>query len=319
MAYQVLRWCWTLHNYQSLDPPGDLIENAAYICFAEELGGQAEAPHLQGYLRLHRPRTLGGVVRLFGLWGGGVHLEQARGSEAQGVLYCRGPYAKDGKEKPVNEFFYEWGTLTGPGGSSDKWPAALALAKSARYSDVDPQIQITQFVNLRKLYAEVKPSPSALPAPCGLWVSGSSGTGKSQLARSFGAWYDKEPSRFWDLYANQGVVVVDDIDPKTCKDLDRYLKLWADRYPFQAEVKGGTLGLIRPTMLIVTSQFALGECVVDPRTVEALQRRFREVQCWRTPEGEFKNDLLPTPPPPSPIGPGTPVTYPEAGWGEYGM
>lgn len=53
-----------------------------------------------------------------------------------------------------------------------------------------------------------------------------------------------------------------------------HLKMWADHYPFKAEVKGGSM-LARPKRIIVTSNFSIRQCYEDPRDYEPLERRFK--------------------------------------------
>ena len=52
------------------------------------------------------------------------------------------------------------------------------------------------------------------------------------------------------------------------------LKIWADRYPFSAQIKGGTLLKIRPTKLIVLSNYEMEECFPNEADLLPLKRRF---------------------------------------------
>ena len=46
-------------------------------------------------------------------------------------------------------------------------------------------------------------------------------------------------NKWWDGYAGEEVVVLDDFDPRHAEHLSYYLKIWADHYAFNAEVKVG--------------------------------------------------------------------------------
>lgn len=98
----------------------------------------------------------------------------------------------------------------------------------------------------------------------GLWIQGPPGTGKSRKAREISM--DKygevpftlEQSKWFDGYNNEQVIVIEDLDKYTAHELGHKIKLWADRYPVKAEVKGGTIPL-NHRMLIVTSNFTIEE------------------------------------------------------------
>ena len=66
-------------------------------------------------------------------------------------------------------------------------------------------------------------------------------------------------NKWWDGYAGEEVVVLDDFDPRHAEHLSYYLKIWADHYAFNAEVKGGMIR-VRPKTVIVTSQYAIEDC-----------------------------------------------------------
>jgi len=82
-------------------------------------------------------------------------------------------------------------------------------------------------------------------------------------------------NKWWDGYDNEELIVLDDFAPEHGKYLGYFLKIWADHYVFNAEVKGGMLR-IRPTYIIVTSQYKLSACFDENETVQALARRFQE-------------------------------------------
>jgi len=50
-------------------------------------------------------------------------------------------------------------------------------------------------------------------------------------------------SKWFDGYKGQKVIVVEDLDKYTAHQLGHSIKLWSDRYPVTAEVKGDTINL----------------------------------------------------------------------------
>lgn len=109
------------------------------------------------------------------------------------------------------------------------------------------------------------------------WYWGPRGTGKSRKAwEENPRLYVKPINKWWDGYSGERVVLLDDWDPDI-KGMVNYLKIWADRYPFRAEVKGSSM-MIRPKKIIVTSNYPIEECFERKEDVEALKRRFRVTQ-----------------------------------------
>ncbi len=69
------------------------------------------------------------------------------------------------------------------------------------------------------------------------------------LNKSINKWFDK-----WEPTQHK-VLLLDDFSP--CHTvLGHYIKQWADKYPFEAELKGAVLPPIRPEKIVITSQYA---------------------------------------------------------------
>jgi len=107
--------------------------------------------------------------------------------------------------------------------------------------------------------------PKAPDSLRGVWIWGPSGCGKSRTA--FQTWpegYRKLANKWWDGYQGQKAVVLEDIG-KDHSCLGHHLKIWADRYPFIAETKGGAIAP-EYEKFVVTSQYHITDIWEDKET-----------------------------------------------------
>jgi len=81
---------------------------------------------------------------------------------------------------------------------------------------------------------------------------------------------------WWDGYQDEEHVILDDFDTG---NLGHHLKIWADRYSFLAEVKGGTLH-IRPKTIVITSNYSPEDPKFewDSQMTDAIKRRFKIIK-----------------------------------------
>jgi len=258
-------WCFTLNNPTSADAAG--IQAAwdggkiRYYVFGRETGAGG-TPHLQGYLVLKKVARLSAMAKMLPR----AHWEASRGTSAQAADYCK----KDGD-------FIEEGTLPAAQGQSekDRWDEARKAAKEGRMEDIPSDIYIRYVNNLHRIRALAQVVPESVAVLDNWWYYGATGTGKSLAARTENpGYYIKNKNKWWDGYADQPCVIIEEWDPHYSDSLGSFLKEWADHHPFNAEVKGGTM-CIRPPKLIVTSNYSMEDCFKDETLLLPLKRRFQ--------------------------------------------
>lgn len=263
-------WCFTLQYggpkqplLEDLEPQVKVLENkCTYIIYGKECAPTTGQRHLQGYCELRKPARLTELVKIIS-----CHWEPAKGTGIQNKEYC----SKEGD-------FHEQGELKIPPGDMERnrWDQAREEAVAGKQI-TDSQIFICHYSSVKAIQKDHMVLPEEVDGVCGLWIYGEAGTGKSWKARrDYPDHYLKMCNKWWDGYQGQPYVIIDDFD-KNHHVLGHHLKIWADRYPFVAEIKQ-TATPMRPKKIIVTSQYSIEEIWPDEETRAALKRRFKCVR-----------------------------------------
>ena len=169
---------------------------------------------------------------------------------------------------------------------------ALLLSEDPKKLVDDGEIGLLQLKSLlenKRLYAKLDAVPKIIPRKC-FWIYGEPRVGKSYCVRMAFDVYEKPMNKWWDGYADEDVVLIDDFD-KHGACLGHYIKIWADNYRFTAEVKGGT---IIPTYkkLIITSNYEIGDIWDDKGMIGAIGSRFICLKLYnREGQGIVINEL----------------------------
>lgn len=274
---QTRKWCFTLNNWTDAEVGILRSLQVVYLVFGFEVGDSG-TPHLQGYIVFEKNQRLSAVKKILER----AHWEPSRGSSSQAADYCK----KDGK-------FEEFGTLPKSAGEAggeaqrERYKRAWEAAKGGDMDAVPEDIRIRHYRTLKEIRKDYMAKPVDADGVTGVWIYGPAGVGKSRSAREqFPGAYFKMQNKWWDGYQNEEFVILDDFD---CKDLGHLLKIWADRYSFLAETKGGAIH-IRPKKFVVTSNYSLKDFGWDSEMVSALERRFTVIDL--TPQ----TDVAPEPP-----------------------
>lgn len=273
MAIRVRNWVFTLNNptEESTAELLTLAQQSTYLVVGREKAASG-TPHLQGYVVLKKKTRLGGLRKLFSR---SPHFEAARGSHEEASDYCK----KDGD-------FTEYGVLpkdpgvTGKEMEQERWDQARLSAQAGDFDAIPSDIYLRYYRTIKEVAKDhLKAPPNLEGEEIKMeWWYGDSGTGKSRKAReTYPQAYLKMCNKWWDGYQGQEVVLIEDFD-RCHSVLGHHLKIWADRYAFLAETKGGAIA-IRPKLIVVTTNYSLESIFGDePMTLEPLLRRFNQVK-----------------------------------------
>jgi len=258
---QSKRWVFTINN------PEEGVEETikAWECVYQSVGRETApetgTPHLQGYIYFDKNKRLAAVKKLHAT----AHWEAAKGNVQQNKDYTQ----KDGN-------FWEVGDAPEDQRGADekeRWKRARDVAESGGdFADIPDDIYLRYYRTLKEIRKDFMAKAPDADGVTGVWYWGPPGTGKSRKAREeFPDSYLKMQNKWWDGYQGEESVILDDFDSK---ELGHHLKIWADRYAFIAETKGGAIQ-IRPKHFVITSNYSPADLWDDQVLVEAIRRRFK--------------------------------------------
>lgn len=233
-----------------------------YVIYGKEVGKEG-TPHLQGTIIFKNPRTEPQVRKLLT----GCHIEVCKYLH-KSIAYCK----KDNDHT-------EWGEAPKTPqqigtDEQQRWTDIRIACEEGRMEDVDPKVRFNQHRACEHFRSEgSKKRKLDDTEEKMLWYYGASGTGKSRKAREENPdAYMKMCNKWWDGYDDHEVVIIEDFD-NAHSVLNHHMKIWADRYSFLAEHKGGAR-MIRPHKIIVTSNYHPNEIWFKNAELEPILRRF---------------------------------------------
>jgi len=262
-------YCFTLNNYSAEDELHlQGLRGVQYLIYGREVGDSG-TPHLQGYIHYINNKSFQSVKNDIPR----AHVERRQGTIDQAVEYCRKDsdvYEKGKKPRSQREK-----------GETSKlvWTEIVSAAESGNHEwirDNHPRVYFTHYSRCREIQLR---QPSVLDGDLtNEWWVGPTGTGKSRLLwERHPKHFHKQLNKWWCGYNGESVVAVEEWCPKN-ECTGSQLKIWADRYPFTAQIKGGSLGNIRPTKFIVLSNYTIEECFPNVQDQEPIKRRFKVVR-----------------------------------------
>ncbi len=179
----------------------------------------------------------------------------------------------------------------------DKWRTIVLYAKAGRQVDIEleyPKIAVAHYRTFKLMAKDNLSAPPDMEAPCGVWIWGKPGVGKSYRARhEYPGAYLKMYNKWWDGYQGEENVIMDEMELEGAF-MGHLLKVWTDEYSFITEAKG-TAMVIRPKVFVITSNYSIDQVFQESEMNEAIHRRFKEIEMkerWVKP----MVDCVPRPP-----------------------
>jgi hypothetical protein len=255
----------------------DSSDEHQYCCYGLEIAPETKTKHIQGYIYFKNPKTYKGFQKYFNIQRKAkllkFHVEPAFASVEKNQEYTR----KEGD-------WYEYGEPPKQGSRTD-----LKILKERVFSDPksssliieneDLSYQQVKYVELVQKYAFKHRNPENPPRV--FWVWGESGTGKTKkVFDDFGPENVYSVTDFnWlgEGYKQQEVYLIDDFRHHDIK-FNTLLKM-LDRYPFTLSVKGSSIPLNSPTIIITSNQSirnTFGGKLNVFEDLEQLERRVNE-------------------------------------------
>lgn len=261
-----------------------------WLIYAPEVCPMTGKDHWQGFVQWKSAKSMKASCRALG----GVSCQVMRGTFEHQLTYIQGPYSKDGKEKPLNPLFQEYGTMPQQGQRKDLEQLRDDLLDGTKTVEdilVENPLMYHQYGRTMQAIAAVRAMKRRRTMMTkGIWLFGSTGTGKSHAA-----WYGRPVSTvygmpddkgWWDLYDGQPVVVMDDFRGKL--PYEQLLKL-VDKWHTSVSRRGQPPMPFTAELVIVTSSLP-PELVYKRRMAEdsldQLYRRFTVKELYFDEMGE---------------------------------
>lgn len=263
-------WCYTVF-YEPADEESLLLSLASIDCsyhvFGIEVCPTTGRKHIQGYIEYDTQLSMSNAKSRIHP---SAHLEKRRGTPQQASDYCK----KEGN-------FQEVGELSKGQGARNDLSSALAAIRAnpnaTRQSICESHTTVfakyPKFVDT--VFGFYRPTEvlNWTDSP-NKFIFGEAGVGKSKMVREdHPNLYIKQHNKWWDGYDGEECALIDDLHPDNAKYLVTHIKQWADRYPFRAEIKGSSM-VIRPKVIVITSNYSIEEMFPNVPDQKAIRRRF---------------------------------------------
>lgn len=261
---QARYWLLTIphHDFTPYIPQGSPL---IYMKGQLERGSDTGYLHWQLLIQFSRKVTLAYVKRMLG---DSVHAEASRSAAADEYVWK--------EDTRVEGTQFELGKKSMKRNCEKDWELILKSAREGDFDSIPGDVLVHCYGNIKKIRVDsLRPEPLERTVRV-YW--GRTGSGKSQRAWSEATFeaFPKDPNtKFWDGYAGQANVVIDEF--RGAISISHLLR-WLDRYPVIVEVKGSSVAL-KATNFWITSNLSPDQWYndLDDETQSALRRRFTQI------------------------------------------
>lgn len=254
-------WCFTSFKMDKtpLEKCAD-IDKVRWLIWSPEVCPKTKKEHWQCFVYLRDKASRKTLQRIFS--GEKFHCDIACGSFDEQLNYIRGPYDKDGKSKPVNPDFQEYGKRPEQGKRKDLDQLRDSIINGEQTVDQicesNPIMYHQYGRTLNKLEEIALRRKFRTEMTKGIWYWGPTGTGKSHKA--FENYHpdthylcNHRDNGWWDGYAGQHTVIINEFRGNDIYTYDYILEL-VDKHPVKVNRRGREpLPFISKTVIITSS------------------------------------------------------------------
>lgn len=200
----------------------------------------------------------------------GAHLAKCRGDSRQNLIYINGHHP---------EKVAEYGNPEDLKDKKERWQDFVAEIKSLTVSKYDPLFARYENYATKRMMEIEQDLDEEYPGDLrekNCWIYGPKGTFKSTAAKYLNhpkRYFVKSTNKWWDGYNGQKIIVMEELSPATGNALANLLKVWTDKWGYQAECKCSHVYVKSGCEFIVTSNYSIDDCF-NKTDADALKRRF---------------------------------------------
>jgi len=248
-----------------------------------EVGEESGIPHVHAVIYLKSAREKRTMVKLYPGW----DIEERRGDQAETTSYLQG-LIKGKKKSGTSLAYFLQGECKHQGKTAtadEQMKNAIQMVKDGRSMEdiarTEPEMIVKRVQGLRALQDLLTEDRKGRAEVHWRW--GETGVGKSEYPRKLHGEknvYNKDNTKWWDLYENQPVCLIDDYDNESWNY--RALLRFLDKYSVAGEVKGRYKKL-RFTHIYITCEFPPQEYWKANKLNQVLRRLTSITHCVYDP------------------------------------